>query len=710
MRVQRMPSIGQVQQAKNRSVDTRGDSARPQQPVADMTHGGAVRGIGGPVDDANLIAASNGEMVLPADTVQALGGEEAINGIIAKTHTPAAVQRARGIGAPVVPQSGLPGRADGGSTSPWDDEYKQGGSLYTGGIARYNQPSAPAPAQPDGPVSAAVAATPQPTAGVGAPAPAATATAPATTSVDTQSGLPKATTYADIQRSGDSFSSSGTAAPTANFTRQTIAGDQRVGGWNAGVDTAKKDPNTGYPMANGGAVRPRIGGMPAYADGGSPDDDEDFFDNPYKRTPPTVNPFFDNPSNRAPVVAVVPSGPQQNVWQNLDSAAAGFFRPAPIPPGTPDGPQPNAEGGFDVDNRQEARPSIGTASVEPAVVTAPSAVKSQAPQQPPRVMYGNEGRGNGQPYVDAQTIPEAAQPGPRLNLNGEQNPQQQGIGGMTTEQANAVYGAQNDARRAAAAMNHDAQQQRMDIAGRSIGDRLDAEKAAWEAKVDRSSILAGGEYGTDVGAAKAAASERAAVAARGQSNRSIDAYMASQGPNYAGQNAAIQQAGEEAQRNDLAGTEQRQRIGQAGVMNPLQAQSERQKIAGGELDQKSKQLLYDTTQALANATTPEQEAKATKTLLALHGKTEPGWKAIAYGGQQVVDPQTGAVTNVGGNVMLYNQVTGQKEYHTAQDNAPAKPIPPQAAIDVLAKDPTPRMKALFDKTYYKGAADQFLGK
>jgi hypothetical protein len=55
---------------------------------------GAVRGPGGPVDDKIPAMLSNGEYVLPADTVKAIGKKN-LDKVIAKTHTPAAVQRRR---------------------------------------------------------------------------------------------------------------------------------------------------------------------------------------------------------------------------------------------------------------------------------------------------------------------------------------------------------------------------------------------------------------------------------------------------------------------------------------------------------------------------------------------------------------------------------------------------------------------------------------
>jgi hypothetical protein len=59
---------------------------------------GKVRGIGGPVDDKIDAKLSNGEYVLPADTVKAIGISK-LDKIVKKTHTPAAVQRRQAISA-----------------------------------------------------------------------------------------------------------------------------------------------------------------------------------------------------------------------------------------------------------------------------------------------------------------------------------------------------------------------------------------------------------------------------------------------------------------------------------------------------------------------------------------------------------------------------------------------------------------------------------
>lgn len=64
--------------------------------LADGAHVGAgpVRGPGGPVDDKIPAMLSNGEYVLPADTVQKIGKAK-LDKLVKETHTPAAVQRKR---------------------------------------------------------------------------------------------------------------------------------------------------------------------------------------------------------------------------------------------------------------------------------------------------------------------------------------------------------------------------------------------------------------------------------------------------------------------------------------------------------------------------------------------------------------------------------------------------------------------------------------
>jgi len=58
--------------------------------------GGAIRGPGGPVDDKIPAMLSNGEYVLPADTVKKIGVKK-LDKVVKKTHTPAAEQRRKAL-------------------------------------------------------------------------------------------------------------------------------------------------------------------------------------------------------------------------------------------------------------------------------------------------------------------------------------------------------------------------------------------------------------------------------------------------------------------------------------------------------------------------------------------------------------------------------------------------------------------------------------
>jgi hypothetical protein len=62
-----------------------------------LGRGGKVSGPGGPVDDKIPAMLSDGEYVLPADTVRAVGVKK-LDKLVKKTHTPAAVQKRRALG------------------------------------------------------------------------------------------------------------------------------------------------------------------------------------------------------------------------------------------------------------------------------------------------------------------------------------------------------------------------------------------------------------------------------------------------------------------------------------------------------------------------------------------------------------------------------------------------------------------------------------
>jgi hypothetical protein len=106
-------------------------------------HGGKVYGPGGKTDDkVGPVALSNGEYVLPADTVQAMGGQKALDAIRAKTHKFVDPKNKPAI---------MRGMADGGQTDkkkPWvSDFYKPASTIPTLGEAMFG--TAP-PSQPVG--------------------------------------------------------------------------------------------------------------------------------------------------------------------------------------------------------------------------------------------------------------------------------------------------------------------------------------------------------------------------------------------------------------------------------------------------------------------------------------------------------------------------------------------------------------------------------
>lgn len=70
------------------------DKLKQQKKPVKKAGGGMVRGPGGPVDDKIPAMLSNGEYVLPADTVKAIGTHK-LDKLVKDTHTPAAVQRKR---------------------------------------------------------------------------------------------------------------------------------------------------------------------------------------------------------------------------------------------------------------------------------------------------------------------------------------------------------------------------------------------------------------------------------------------------------------------------------------------------------------------------------------------------------------------------------------------------------------------------------------
>jgi hypothetical protein len=61
-----------------------------------LGRGGKVTGPGGPVDDKIPAMLSDGEYVIPADTVKAIGVKK-LDKLVKATHTPAVVQKRRAL-------------------------------------------------------------------------------------------------------------------------------------------------------------------------------------------------------------------------------------------------------------------------------------------------------------------------------------------------------------------------------------------------------------------------------------------------------------------------------------------------------------------------------------------------------------------------------------------------------------------------------------
>lgn len=101
----RMQGYNAQQQAKSDMFGAAGKAAGMYfgLPMADggkakrLGRGGKVSGPGGPVDDKIPAMLSDGEYVLPADTVKAIGVKK-LDKMVKQTHTPAAVQRRKALG------------------------------------------------------------------------------------------------------------------------------------------------------------------------------------------------------------------------------------------------------------------------------------------------------------------------------------------------------------------------------------------------------------------------------------------------------------------------------------------------------------------------------------------------------------------------------------------------------------------------------------
>lgn len=315
----------------------------------------------------------------------------------------------------------------------------------------------------------------------------------------------------------------------------------------------------------------------------------------------------------------------------------------------------------------------------PEVTPKPMASKAVAATQPSlvsaaRTLYGNEGRGNGQPNV---VVPQPNAYGPmdefafRDRIRGgatagapqgsggiagasitkdygmggptvvatadktgrfnsfSQGPAGSGTpagsgGGMTTEEANAVARAKLDAMSAAEQQNR--QQYMAWRDQQSLANS--AAPQAWEIQNARLNYHGKGQF--DDSALRA---------------RQLAAIIPQPAPDIVGQRARVQQAGDEALRTGLAATAQRQGTAQAAVMNPLAAEAQRQAIASGAQKIATETItLAEATQmhnlrgtVLDPKTSDKERATALQSLRALQGKYGKGELKVVGGG---VDPQT----------------------------------------------------------------------
>lgn len=131
-------------------------------------------------------------------------------------------------------------------------------------------------------------------------------------------------------------------------------------------------------------------------------------------------------------------------------------------------------------------------------------------------------------------------------------------------------------------------------------------------------------------------------------------------------------------------------------------------VAGAQLDLQGKQRLNELGTALTTATDPKQIARLHSQMLALLGKDKPEEYTVTHApGASRVDPQTYAVVKDPDTLYITNRRTGVTEQI---GGAKQGPVPPQGAIALLAKDPSPRNKALFEQIYGAGSAATYLAK
>lgn len=130
----------------------------------------------------------------------------------------------------------------------------------------------------------------------------------------------------------------------------------------------------------------------------------------------------------------------------------------------------------------------------------------------------------------------------------------------------------------------------------------------------------------------------------------------------------------------------------------IAVQAGKQGLQKGALDIKSQQAHLDAVNALQNATPGSPQALAAeRTLLAIQGKLEPGWKAQVVGGG--IDPETGL--NRPGSVLFYNQSTGENSMHSGTGEQLGGQAKPQYTKGEQRMDPATKKVYTFDGKDWK---------
>lgn len=726
-RVRRMPSIGQFQQAKNRAADHRGSSVRKA-----YYDGREVVGPGTGTSDSIPADLSNGEDVLPTDTVAAIGGGSHAAGVrkigklIDATHTP--VHKQRGIASMppgLAPDTAL-GYDDGGQvTSTGDPNAARNAAVDTklasgsGGWAQLGPAASPSVSAPVAAPVAQQAATAQPqTQQIAAPATKAFGS------------------YTDT--SAPATNGPGIAGTT--FTRGATESPAAYSGWNSAVNKMPVSA-TGYPTqqyadggpirramyANGGAIAKYAngGGAVKYADGGDVgggligkaseairgrqaqlDAQEAAAlgkaPPPTKATVPQAQTSDGTTTQPTPppkrkglfglgILGLADGGPTRPVLRLADGGDDETLAAEPGAGDIPTAYYRNAAANAEQMRRSAiqgiasvASPALATAARQtgqtdfgatsapsprgatgnwdatagatgswgtPQTIAAPVASNPGTADRQVARVYGQDRADGFVPapagvagppspqFTNTATMGQRLLTGDDVSGLGGQPP----AGGMTTEEANRYYGAINDAKRAADAQNNAAARRTQDIGNAAISADWDARTAARNAHVSASSIMNGPDavgyrqgFGTGAGRAQAAESAGIADAARTHANALAANYAGQPGAPLTAQAAAAQQAGEEAQRSDLAGQQGRQAIALGAQMAPITVAGAQQQQEIGKVALGQHEAQLDAIKAMNAETDPAKQAEMRANFLA------------AFHGKEIARPLT--VTAIGGGV------------------------------------------------------------